>query len=385
MAIQTQGHVVSVMPHVGLADPSLVAFNPQAITGGVLQSIQLANELSRRKAFLNQQAEEDAIRRARIAAINARNQGVVDVTPHTTLADIALADKTSALAPVQTDVGLAQGKGTLADLAFNEQMRPLSQDTTRLLAEATNASAPDQSDVIVQGAKNAAEAARAAAALNPVKNELDLAQTQESLGSLEEDKKRADRLKEAQIKLEEANADYAKAHGEYYLKKSSRTDLTPDEIQKQLAHVETSIRNLKADKFTNPNDPKAMPVPLLQYKGSVIGADGAPVVDSDVLNKITFGLLGSETPRTMDPEAARSLDQLNGLYNLRNQLTKQLTGGGSTSSISLPASVAPAKTSGSKSNADGVFKTPAALLDAVRSGSVSKDAAKAYATQMGWK
>lgn len=125
MAIQTRGFDVNVMPKPGLADPSLVAFNPARIGQGMQEGLALSEQLARLKAFKLEQEEKAMLASDRINAIKAQYKGIADQTPQQTRivtgqadvvegtktakigAENATNERTIAITPVQTQNELA--------------------------------------------------------------------------------------------------------------------------------------------------------------------------------------------------------------------------------------------------------------------------------------
>jgi hypothetical protein len=346
MAIQTRGFGANVMPQFVAANPELVAFNPNAVTGGVLSTIQIADMLAKRKAFLQQQAELEATRDSRLGAENARNQALISVAPRRALSDIALADKTSALAPSETDVGLAQNKGALADIAFKEGIRPHMEEAARIAAEAQAAAAPGMADVTMAAPGLAMTKINADLSTIPGKAALDAAKSEEELTSLPEDTARNDKLKDAKIALDLAQAEYNKANASYLNRDKPKSGNGVDELQKALGHVETSIQRLENAKVVNPNTEGGFPVPLIQYQNQVHDQNGGVLSGYKFSNP---GILGSSQPLLTDPRAERNAQELKRLYSLRENLSSQLTNGVAESAgISVAPPPAPAQSSGAK-------------------------------------
>jgi len=92
MAIQTRGFDVNVMPKPGLADPSLVAFNPARIGQGMQEGLALSEQLAKLKAFKLEQEEKAMLASDRINAIKAQYKGIADQTPQQTRQITAGAD-----------------------------------------------------------------------------------------------------------------------------------------------------------------------------------------------------------------------------------------------------------------------------------------------------
>jgi hypothetical protein len=342
MAIQTQGHRVSVMPGFTPVDPSLVAFNPQAITSGALTAIQIAQQLQRKRAFDIQQAELAATRDARIAEELARSGIVTQTAPGVIGATNARNLSTVQIQPSATDLAIAGNQAGLGDIQFREQMRPLTQDTLRMGIEAKNANAPYETDLLFGQTDRGLQDVRLANELAPLTNQLAVAQTTQKLDELPEDKALNDRLKRAEANLKEAQAEAAKAQADYTKRDRPKAgqDAT-DQLQKQLGHVEQSIQRLENSKVINPSvDNNGMPVPLVQYQGQTRGPDGKVLTDQSSFLGIPFG---SATPKKLNPVAEQKSAELARLYALRDELNGRLTAGvAQDAGVSLTQVVAPA-------------------------------------------
>lgn len=342
MAIQTQGHQVQVMPQYVAPNPGLIAFNPQQISNGVLSSLQIADALARRKAFLDQQAELEATRQARIdaelarsgiltgtaqgqiAGTNAQNQSLVNTLPATDAAKIATANQLAAITPAQTP-------GLLADLAFKEEIRPLFQSNQVVKAQQEQTLNPVRFDTELT-------TLRAQQDVAPVQAELTLAQAQQQLASITEDKKLTDAQKLAQIRNLNASARASEAQAAYTERDRPRAG-GPD-LMNQLRDVQAQIQSLEKSPVVNPNlDNEGMPVPLIQYQAQTRGPDGMPVlVDAP-------GLFTGDRPVTLNPAAEKTASQLQQLYQLRDQLTQAVSGGPSATAKAAPSTTPKAITS----------------------------------------
>jgi hypothetical protein len=348
MAIQTKGHQVSVMPGFTPVDPTLVAFNPQAITSGALSAIQIAQQLQRKRAFDAQQAELAATRDARIAEELARSGIVTQTAPGVIGAANARNLSTVKIQPSATELAIAGNQAGLGDIQFREQMRPLTQDTLRMGIEARNANAPYETDLLFGQTDRALQDLKIASELAPLTGQLAVAQTTQKIEDIPEDKSLSDRLKKAEANLREAQAEAAKAQAEYTRRDRPRAgqDAT-DQLQKQLGHVEQSIQRLENSKVINPSaDNNGMPVPLIQYQGQTRAPDGSVIIDRPSFLGMEFG---AGTPRTLNPVAEQKSAELARLYALRDTLNQRLTAGvAQDAGVSLapaPVKAAPATTS----------------------------------------
>jgi hypothetical protein len=132
MAINTRGFQVSAMPQYTPVDPSLVAYNPQETTQGLLQALNAVETDRQMRAQRAARAERDLLAGKRIAATEAEYDSILSRLP-------------------------AQDRGILAQLAADERMRPtatearIAQDTaTAMSAVPVARSSVDQANL--QGA-----------------------------------------------------------------------------------------------------------------------------------------------------------------------------------------------------------------------------------------
>lgn len=306
------------MPQYTPVDPRLVAFNPQQLTAGALSTIELANELSKRKAFLAQQAELEATRHGRLAAENTVNQSVVNVRPHQDIASIALAQNRAAVLPGQTEA-------ELADQSFQAQRRPRVQDIQLTKDMVDEALGPIAGDLALGQARHGLTKLDIAKELDPLKGQLEVAQTEDTLASLPEDKARNDRLKNAKAKLEEAQAELAEANADYVKRDKPKADAANRNLT-ELKNIQLQIQHLENGGVINPNsDNLGKPMPLIQYQAQTRGPDGNLIVNKG------FPIFGTDTVMKTNPEAEQRSAELKGLYALRNSLTEQITGGSKAS------------------------------------------------------
>ncbi len=364
--IATQGHQLSVFPRFTAQDPNLVAFDPTAVPEGVLTSFKIADTIAKRKAFLAAQAELAATQDARIGATNATNNATIGVAPQKALADIARYQGEAALAPSDTKLGLQRNKGALSDLAFNETVRP-DVEYAKAIEDAGRAdNAKAKAALESMNTANDLEA-------NPLKHALELKDTKMKLDNIVNDKELSDKEKVAKIAEIAAQTEQAKASAENLYANADFTNRnrpkagadgeeTIDELQKQLGHVETSIKRLEDGKAPNPTDSKAKPVSLLDYKGQTHEMNG------DVRNVDKwFQSMRSVEKVPVDKEAENSLAQLNDYYKLRDSINQKII----TKIAGGSGAYSP--------------KTPADLISDVKAGKISAADAKAYATKQGWK
>lgn len=316
MSIETGGYQVGVMPQYTPMDPRMVAFQPQQFSAGALSSLELINELDKRKAFAAQQAEQAATRAGRVGAMNAQNLATMDLAPRKSLADIALADQAAALAPGATTVGLGAQVAALRNQGNATQLDPYLQDTALTKAMSDSSLAGKRADLDAANVDAQTE-------IQPVKAEFDLEKAREALGSITEDKNLSDQEKVAKIRQLNASAAASEANASYTDRnkpKAGRQN-TIDEAQKQLGHIEMSIRRLESQKVVDPNsDTQGMPVPIQQYQASTRDAKGNVVI----LPKTFPYIFQDDKKAVLNPEAEKVSAQLNQLYALRESYNNQI-------------------------------------------------------------
>ncbi len=88
MPIQTRGFGLDILPQYSPVNPSLVAFNPSQIAGGAMDMSQLVKAIEKIKADRAIQAELAATKDARIAAQNAQNSSIAQLSPVKTESEI---------------------------------------------------------------------------------------------------------------------------------------------------------------------------------------------------------------------------------------------------------------------------------------------------------
>lgn len=392
------------MPRFTPADPSLVAFNPQAVTGGVLQSIQLANEFSKRKAFLQQQADEAAVRDARIAselarygittntapgeiaATNARNAGTTKSTPFLTDAQIAKAQQVSAVTPGET-------KAIIADQNFNEAERPRVEEARAIRNMAELSAAEIKAYLEIEKASNDLAKARADGLIEPAQAELAARDIQERLDSFEKSHKQDSEMKQAAIEELKSKARLNNAHAN---PQGDSREKALSRLQVNAGRLDTGIKSLESFKVAAPDG--GVTVPLTQYRANTRDASGNPLTERSWWK---FGL-GAGDPVPRNPQAEKALTQLDRLLNARETLNKQIadavvsdmdqSGGMPQIRVDVPGEQAgpsgqadqvPATTIGGGQPQQAPTKDQ--ILDAVRSGQLTPDAAKELARQLGLK
>ncbi len=320
MPIQTAGHQVQVMPSYTAMDPNRVTFDPSGFTNGAMSSIQLLNALAQQKAFQQAQAELAATREGRLGALNAQNLATIQLAPQKNLADIALAQNTVALAPGQRELGLAQDESQIADLGFQKDIRNVVQDTKRQQAKAANELVGPEAEAKLLKAQGEVESL-------PVTNKLTLEKARQDLASITEDKDLSDREKLARIRNLNASAASSEANAAFTDRNrpSSKNQNVIDEAQKQLGHIEMSIRRLEAQKVTDPNlNNEGMPVPIQQYQAATRDVKGNLITIPR--KNFNLPLIGTPAhPAVLNPEAEKVGTQLNNLYKLREKYTNDLT------------------------------------------------------------
>ncbi len=372
MPIVTQGHQVQVMPTYSPLDPSRVTFNPAGFAQGALSSFEIVNQLAqqrdmqmRQAAFQQQQAELAATREGRLGALNANNLASINLAPRRNIADIALADQAAALAPGQTNVGLANQETQLADLALKESLRKFTNETATTNAQTDAAVAPAVGQLKVLETDNALANA-------PLKNEFSVAELTQKLNSLETDKNMTDKQKLATIRntLAEAAAHEAAA------RRSDRDETRKVDPIKELSDLQLEIQRLEGTNVINPNaDNEGKPMPIIQYQAQTRGPkDQLLTQDPTKLFSPSTWFDGPQ-PMVVNPEAERIRAQLQTLYDRRNTLTQQLA--------TPQSSAGPAATPTATAAVNP--QSPTDLVAAVKAGKISKEAAKEYATSKGWK
>lgn len=169
MAIQTRGFGVDVMPHYTPVDPGLVAFNPSALTNGVLEQFKVANEAEKLKAFQMQQDELNQLRQERIATAHAKLQNEAGQAQSETV--LRGPTTQNALYGLETQSQLQPGARTLAltGQGFDIQQLPVKRQLESDILATNAAAQPDKSVATLNTA--ATEAAKSEGALGRVDTE----------------------------------------------------------------------------------------------------------------------------------------------------------------------------------------------------------------------
>lgn len=131
MAIQTQGHVLTNLARFTPSDPSLVAFNPGALTQGASQAFALADQLDKIRAYRAAQQELSDTRIKRVVATNT-GYDVTTAQGEKTLRQMPLVEKTEnlrfgaegQLIPKQTEYSLQK-------LVEDSKSLPIVAEATR--------------------------------------------------------------------------------------------------------------------------------------------------------------------------------------------------------------------------------------------------------------
>lgn len=228
MPISTNGYQVQVMPQYAPVDPRLVAFDPTQLTKGALSSIELLNELSKRKAFEQQQADLAQTHDARIAAELAKYGITTGTAPGEIAALNAKNTGIAAREPSATEAAIGTNRIAALRNAFTQSTMPTVQDTERIAIEAKNAAAPAESDATV-----------AEAQLKQLTAARDLAQGDT-----------AEQLKiDAQIEQIKAQTEQARAAADYTSGRNQtsiqRAEIAAAAKEKQMAQLDKSYANAR--------------------------------------------------------------------------------------------------------------------------------------------
>ncbi len=180
MAIQTHGFGVDVAPGIGLADPNLVAFNPNQLSQGVLHAYALAGahyNLQETKAKIHAQKklqdELDALREDRIGAKKAQYGADASTANRSVAQDSAAApniipaaryegDKIAALSQLlgpQTQAGLGAANKSVNDLKFGESQRGILEQVQGIGNETALKTAPTEALARIKLADNSLDKA----------------------------------------------------------------------------------------------------------------------------------------------------------------------------------------------------------------------------------
>lgn len=113
MAINTRGFQVSVMPQYTPVDPSLVAYNPQETTQGLLQALNAVETDRQMRAQRAARAERDLLAGKRIAATEAEYDSVISRLPAQTQDILAQIAANAQTRPSATEAAITQNEESI--------------------------------------------------------------------------------------------------------------------------------------------------------------------------------------------------------------------------------------------------------------------------------
>ncbi len=321
----TSGFKVDVMPQAALADPRLVAFQPDKISDGVLKAFQLADTYNRIKAFQAQQKELAATRDARVGQQNALGQFDIDTLAQKALAANAQSAATLKTAPTLADLtqgnALSQlrllpgsealsGATTASALARlpGEEKLALGDIAAKLHGQEVNQSIQPFTDTsTIEGAAGQAAAAHA-------KAQLVAKEANDRLAKYDEDQKAARDKLVAEIDHIKSQSEQARAMAEYYQGGGTRKNADP--IQ-ELGRIQTMVNAGlgKADQILksqvkNPDDDGKTMIPLSAYAAMIYGGDTPGKSPTSM-----FGLMGGKS-LAKDANAEKMLEELKTIYTV---------------------------------------------------------------------
>ena len=154
MAIQTRGFTGVQSPTITVADPRLVAFQPDQLARGIGQAFQLAGQYEQVKAAQAERQEKALLAEKRIAAAQAN----YDKETKQALADIGIVDQLAAAKAAEAQRTLQTNQGIIDATNFGNKVRslesgiaidtaPARRETAMMAAEGEAARAAQSEDV----------------------------------------------------------------------------------------------------------------------------------------------------------------------------------------------------------------------------------------------
>lgn len=154
MAIQTRGFTGVQSPTITVADPRLVAFQPDQLARGIGQAFQLAGQYEQVKAAQAERQEKALLAEKRIAAA----QAAYDKETKQALADIGIVDQLAAAKAAEAQRTLQTNQGIIDATNFGNKARtlesgiaidtaPARRETAMMAAEGEAARAAQSEDV----------------------------------------------------------------------------------------------------------------------------------------------------------------------------------------------------------------------------------------------
>lgn len=291
------------MPQYTPVNPSLVAFNPTAVSDGMVQAFKLAQQYEDIKSKKALQAELEATRKSRIAQQNALAEyDVAKVGANTPLLGQEAALRSGQIGNLQTLLPqeLAARQSSLAfDIKKNDSFAPnlpllakregamAEADLSALVPETNARKASAEAKAINAGieidtaeqrlaatqAKLGAETeqAKAVSRLTPKETELKFAQVTDALLNAKDDASRARAAKDIDLLLKNSQLIENLGRAEYYAKGGSSSGAKPN-IANQIAALQLAKQRLETSPYTLPDG--AQVKGLAAYRGAVYDDKG---------------------------------------------------------------------------------------------------------------
>jgi hypothetical protein len=361
MAINTQGHQVRQMPQYSAVNPSLVAFNPTAISDGMLQAFQIAKQYEALKASKALQAELEATRSGRIASTN-KGYDVNIAAGDKTLRQMPRVEEIEGLGfdakaktimpeadfrllqmeqqgramPRITDQAISNADfniagntarvGNLPTIADAEKQAALAQTAT---SQNTISLAPQQRATDEAKLKFGATTADLGNIMAPMGAQLEAFRLGDQMGHAGEDAARKRASQDIDILLKNSQIPENLARAEYYAKGGASSGGAAPNYANQIAALERAQQMVEAREYTGPDGEKVKG--LAAYKGAVYDDKGG-------LRKSFWG----GAPFRKDPEAEKAIVQSRQISEAISRLIPLLAGGDPAAAApGIPGTIAP--------------------------------------------
>lgn len=350
MAIQTGGFKVDVIPSYTPVDPRLVAFNPGSFTNGILSAFDVAKTYDQMKAYKLMQDELAATRDKRIAATGtgydasiARDTGTIQTEPLKTDAINAQNQALKNLVPIQGQFDVQQAKNNIAlqpgafklaqgqqDIGLqNQPYDAEAQLASRQLEAATRDNT--QQAAILNSSTGLTQAQFDNSSID-TKNQIILNRLNDELVSAKSDKERKDALEQAHIDLAKAQAEEAKARGQFDLGFGRQTGSHTDRSVAEIIGLQKTIDEI------NKSAPGG--VALSEYERNTYG-DAGYSPGSKVQSHLSWSHPISGEPATKNQEADMLLARRAALNSRLNDVIRNTSFDGRMPVVAPPTGITP--------------------------------------------
>lgn len=368
------------MPTYTPVNPQMVAWDPQAITGGIAQAIQLADAYE-------QASERRDTQAMRIAAQNAANRKMVELaTPETKAALARLGFETSSYGakmpyvPIMAEAEGAGAESILRKAEIEKAIQPFRMKTASVQAESESELAPDIANL--QGVELQNRLFNAQSDLELANGKFELAQKQlkDAIDNFEQGKATERDIADLAVQLRRAEVDKVKSETLYNTMIRGRGRSAQD-TEAEISRLRSQAAALLRQPVPDPNaDPSATGagtmMPLSRYMDVTRDPETGQLRFEMSPGWLGLGF-GSEKRTAKTSQAAEQMrDQYINTLRRLNELEDVRAG-------IRPGQQEPLAIE-STSGGGLIIDTPQQLVDAVRNGLPAEQAKKIMA-QKGWK